>query len=321
MFRIFVTVAALATAAGAQVARIEVHPLSSTTLTDEQFLTGAREGQPVQLAAELRIPSAGTAKLPAVLLVHGSGGAGANVDAWARELNSMGIATLILDSFTGRGIANTLVDQSQLGRLSMIVDEYRALALLAKHPRIDPARIAVMGFSRGAVASLYASVKRFQRLQAMPEPGFVAHVALYPACNTRFIDDADVASVPIRVFQGAADDYVPPAACRAYVERLRAAGRDAQLTEYPGASHAYDAVQYRAPLKLEKAPTARRCVLEEDKPGRIVSAATRAAFTWKDACVEYGPTVAYQEEAAASTTRAVKDFFRTVFRLEAGAQK
>jgi len=33
----------------------------------------------------------------------------------------------------------------------MMIDSYRALALLAEHPRIDRKRIAIMGFSKGAV--------------------------------------------------------------------------------------------------------------------------------------------------------------------------
>lgn len=45
----------------------------------------------------------------------------------------------------------------------------------------------------------------------------------------------DVSAAPIRQFHGAADDYTPVAPCRAYFERLRAAGRDVLLTENPGA--------------------------------------------------------------------------------------
>ena len=64
------------------------------------------------------------------------------------SLSSAGIATFLVDSFSGRGIVNTITDQSQLDTLSMMVDAYRALALLARHPRIDAGRIAVMGFSK-----------------------------------------------------------------------------------------------------------------------------------------------------------------------------
>jgi len=69
-------------------------------------------------------------------------------------LNELGVAALAVDSFAGRGIVSTNTDQTQLDRLSMVVDAYRALELLAKHPRIDPTRIAVMGFSRGGQSAL-----------------------------------------------------------------------------------------------------------------------------------------------------------------------
>src|SRR5690242_12390571 len=60
----------------AQIARLELRPLPSTTLTDQEFLTGQKEGRPVILAGELRIPTPGTSRLPAVVLLHGSGGVG-----------------------------------------------------------------------------------------------------------------------------------------------------------------------------------------------------------------------------------------------------
>src|SRR2546425_5874193 len=77
----------------AQVVRIELHPIQTLTLPDEQVLTGAHDGKPATIAGELRIPRVSADRLPAVVLVHGSGGIGANYDRWSAELNGLGIAT------------------------------------------------------------------------------------------------------------------------------------------------------------------------------------------------------------------------------------
>src|SRR5262245_24860318 len=109
--------------AEAQFLRIELHQVASTTLTDQQFLTGVTEGSPVTLGAELRIPRPGTDQLPAVVLLHGSGGLSGGREAeWAAVLNGMGVATLMLDAFTGRRIVSTGDNQAQLGRQAMTVD-------------------------------------------------------------------------------------------------------------------------------------------------------------------------------------------------------
>jgi hypothetical protein len=78
----------------AQMARIELDTFQSTTLTDQEFLTGKREGKPVIIPGELRIPRPGTDRLPAVVLVHGSGGISGFVDEWAQWLNAMGVGDL-----------------------------------------------------------------------------------------------------------------------------------------------------------------------------------------------------------------------------------
>lgn len=296
----------------AEVARVELHPFQSTTLTDQEFLTGKKEGKPVILAGELRIPRSGTDRLPAVVLVHGSGGMGGYVDDWAQWLNALGVATFAIDSFTARGIVNTMNDQAQLGRLAMIVDAYSALDLIAKHPRIDPERIAIMGFSRGGQAALYASLKRFQRMHGPAGLAFAAYIPFYPQCGTTFIDDEDVADKPIRIFHGSADDYIPIAPCRSYVERLRKAGKDVQLTEYAGAQHVFDWAMLKTPIKLAQAQTTRRCRLEETADGRIINSDTRQLFTYNDPCVERGTTVSYNAQAHSEVQKALRELVATV---------
>ena len=298
----------------AQVARMEIHSFPSMTLTDQQFLSGSKDGKPVVLAGELRLPPAGSDRLPAVVLLHGSGGINGGVTDWAQDLNAMGVATFVVDSFTARGITSTINDQNQLGRLAMTMDAYRALDLLSKHPRIDPMRIALMGFSRGAQSALYASLKRFQKMHAVSSQEFAAYLPFYAACGTTYLEDEDVASKPIRLFHGIADDYVPVAPCRAYVARLKAAKKDVLLTEYAGAGHVFDWQGLKKPVKLEKAQRTGQCALAETPGGLIVNAKTKLPFTYADPCVEFGPTIAYDEKASTQARSDVKDFVSATFK-------
>jgi dienelactone hydrolase len=303
--------------AQAQVARSEFWPVESITLKDSDFLAGRDATKPVLIAGELRLPKPGDAKLPAVVLLHGSGGlggAGSPVDEWSRELNTLGIATFALDSFSGRGIRATTADQAQLGRLNMVVDAYRALGLLAKDARIDAARIAVMGFSRGGQSALYSAMSRLYRLQG-PKDGtqFAAHLAVYPDCMTSYKDDTEVAR-PIRIFHGAADDYNPVAPCRDYTARLTQANRDVKLIEYPDAAHVFDAPALKTPVTLTSATTNRRCRLFEDAQSLIVNSETKQPFTYGDACVEKGPTIAFNEAAYTKAHADVRAFLAGLFK-------
>jgi dienelactone hydrolase len=297
------------------VARIEVHPIQTVTLKTKQILTAETKGAPATLAGELRIPKPGSDRLPAVVLIHGSGGVGGNVDAWAKEVNSLGIAAFTLDTFSGRGIVNTINDQSQLDSLAMTIDAYRALSVLARHPRIDPDRIAVMGFSKGAVPAIYSSNERFRKLYDSATVGFAAHIGLYTPCNVQYRDDDKVTGAPIRLFHGIADDYVSIVPCRGYVERLKRAGANVVLTEYEDAFHAYDSTALSATIQLPQAQTTRNCTLREGDNGEVLNAKTGAIFTLDDSCVEHGPHVGFNQAAYQATVKAVREFLAATFKL------
>jgi len=296
-------------------ARIELRPIETLTLTDQQFLTGDKNGKAVTIAGELRIPRGVNGKMPAVVLLHGSGGVGPGPELWAKLFNEMGIASFVLDSFSARGITSTSANQALLGRLNMILDAYRSFEMLAEHPRIDPARIAVIGFSRGGQSALYSSMRRFQAMWS-PRAVFALHIPLYASCTTSFIDDTDV-TAPIRQHHGLADDYVTIAPCRPYFERLRAAGRDVQLIEYPDAHHAYDnPLGPQTPTIAKGSQSTRACTLKEEPRGVVINVATGQPFTYKDPCVQTDPHLGYNEAAAKATQKAVKEELRAAFRLE-----
>ena len=304
----------LVNAGRAQVTRMEVIPIPSVTLTDQEFLSGREDGKPVTVAGELRFPRSGTDRLPLVILLHGSGGVGSGVTDWEEYFLSLGVATFVIDSFSGRGIVNTINDQSQLGRLAQIEDAYRAIATLSKHPRIDPNRIMLMGFSRGGQNALYASLSRFQRMHAQPGTQFAAFIAFYPDCTFTFLEDDDVVGKPVRIFQGTADNYNPVAPCRAYVGRLKTKVNDVQLTEYAGASHFFDARAFKQPQQLTQAQTTRNCRTVEVENGLLANAKTKQPFSYSDSCIERGTTIAYDENAATQAKAAVGEIVKAVLK-------
>jgi len=301
--------------AAAQAARIEIHAFETVTLSDKEFLTGAKGGTPARIGGELRLPP-GTAQVPAVVLMHGSAGIGANVDQWAQELNGIGVAAFLVDSFTGRGIDQTVTDQTKLGSLGMIADAYRALDVLSKHPRIDASRIALMGFSKGGFVALYASLKRFQRMYGPVNVEFSAYIPFYAPCDIRFIEDEQVSDRPIRMFHGEADDYAPVEPCRQYVERLRRSGKDVQLTVYPEARHVFDNPLYPAVRNLPDAETLNHCRREERTGGVIFNLETGQPFSNKDACVSRGATLGYNPQARTEAVKAVKEFLKGTWKLK-----
>ena len=70
----------------------------------------------------------------------------------------------------------------------------------------------------------------------------------------------------------------------------------------------------RTPQKLERAQTFRSCQLAEAENGVIVNIKTKQPFTYADPCVEYGPTVAYDEKATTEARKAVKDFLNATLK-------
>jgi len=297
-------------------ARTELYQIRTLNLSDRQFLTADAGGEAVTISGQLRIAQ-GNGKLPVVVLQHGSAGFSANVDAWSRELNELGISTFALDGMTGRGLVEVNSNQALLGRLNFILDIYRALDVLAKHPRVDPERIVLMGFSRGGQAALYASLKRFQQMWNRSGVSFVAYIPFYPDCKTTFIDETDVMDRPIRIFGGTLDDYNPIAACKLYAERLKKAGRDVELTEYPTASHAFDNPLGAQPAAVSpKFETVRNCTISEGPDGVLVNGETGRPFSYQDSCVAHGPHLGYDAAATTAAKAAVKTFLRTTLKLE-----
>jgi dienelactone hydrolase len=126
-------------------------------------------------------------KSPAVILAHGIGGVSAEREhAWAKRLNSWGLAAFVVDSYAGRGFKPPVyADMPAAPHMAAhLLDAYLALQLLATHPRIDGSRVAVMGFSMGGTVAANAVFERF-RSGALggATNRFAAYISFYPSCN------------------------------------------------------------------------------------------------------------------------------------------
>src|SRR6202008_2499253 len=120
--------------------------------------------RPARVSASLHLPMQAPSPFPCMVILTSSAGVQRHREHYyAQALNDAGVAALVVDSFTGRGVRRTVADQTLVSGAQMEGDAFAALGLLRSYPRIDPLRIGVMGVSKGGVATLNTSIPWRQR--------------------------------------------------------------------------------------------------------------------------------------------------------------
>lgn len=296
---------------------------SSTPKTLADLAQGA--GGTVTVTGQLFMPP-GEEKVPAVVLLHGSGGIyEALLDFWPKQFESAGFATFVPDMFGSRGVSSAAEDQSLVPMAADMADAFGALRLLATHPRIDPQRIAVMGFSRGGIAALRVGVEKIIAGQKLPEGlRFAALIPTYGggcAGIVRLVVKPGVFSTsPILFIHGDADDFTPIAPCRDYAQRIREAGTPVRFEVIPGAQHKFDSDDLSRHYLRSAARTKADCPIEIDVDtlaafDRNTGARLRGADfqqAMRD-CRATGATVEGNRDARDQAARAALAFLREVF--------
>jgi len=221
---------------------------SIPVITVKDFLNGKVPEKTQTVWGTLNFPANAPDKnVPVVVVLHGGGGIHGSEEQWLSVFNSMGLATFMVDSNWPRRKCKNIFKKAIPNcnnihkGITRIVDARRALELLSKHPRIDPARIGCIGSSLGGIGCLYQSVKRFQKMWGAPGLEFAASVPMYPVCNFKYVEDDIMSDEPIRIHIGDLDQYGSAESCVKYVERLRLKEKDITITIYPGVHHAFDA--------------------------------------------------------------------------------
>lgn len=276
----------------------------------DPFMPPLDSGIPISIDGTLTIPPTDS-PVPLVIITHGCGGPGGAERGWVSDIERMGYATLLLDSFGGRSISTLCFGRETVNVASILVDVFRAADLMADHPYVDGSHIALMGLSFGGRAALWSSLTRFQEMyDGRP---FQAYIAFYP--STCFIDlqeDYLVTGGPIRIFHGTADDWTPIEQCRPYVDRLREHSVDASIYEYEGAMHGFDNGTLGFGVGHLEAVSPRNCHFAEIE-GQIIDPDTGDVAGVGSPCVEIGVSFGFDAGAREAARNDLERLLGAVF--------
>jgi len=278
----------------------------STTPTEELAVISGRLGPRVTVEGTLALPTGARPPYPVIVIAHGSGGVHADREPrWAQQLAKAGIASFIVDSYGPRKVTGTATGDVNLSTMANIADAFAALRLLSTHPLLDKQKIGILGFSRGGQVALWTALEPVRHaFVGNSSLAFAAHVFIYPACNLQRIS-AHISTAPMLHLHGEADDLTPVAACREYLDRLRASGANVRTITYPGAYHDFD---YSAPARYEpRTRTAKNCHAEinlDDRgyfllPERQRLASRKEYADYERSCTTWGATVGGNAQARA----------------------
>lgn len=198
------------------------------------------------IPGKLQIPveAAAAGKVPAVIVIHGTGGIDSRGASMAAALQRAGIATLEIDQWSPRGVtsaANRPRDPNE-----GLPDVYGAFKVLAADPTIDATRIGITGFSWGGVMSILAAQEAANAKYLPNGQRFAAHLPLYPVCwiynGPGLPPLTKLTGALVRILVGANDHYEGgPQSCPDMLLRLPETDRRAvSVKVYPNATHGFD---------------------------------------------------------------------------------
>lgn len=204
-------------------------------------------------------------KFPLVIGVAGSLGWGEHHYKYLEMYQKMGIATFELNSFKSRGITSTVGTQNQVTISAMIVDAYKALEALSKHPNIDKNKISITGWSLGGGVTLFSAWMPVKNA-INKELKFASHLAFYPPC---FIEPENIefSDSPIHILIGELDNWTPAKPCSDLVNKLNKKS-NIGLTIYKDSHHSFD--RNSPVIRNEEAYNFSDCLFRLSEDGHIM---------------------------------------------------
>jgi dienelactone hydrolase len=272
----------------------------------------------VRLEARFYLPAEKTDAIPAMVITPSNAGIRAEREIfYAETLARNGIAALVIDSFSSRGITGIFAGGSRITPWQSENDAFAGLQFLLRDARIRSDRIGIMGVSRGGSVALQAMFRARQPWRGLGDLAFAAHVSISPFCNFRHRNLSTTGHPALFLLAGR-DDQTPPETCLALIDELRKGGHgDVSLRIYDGAYHGWETIGPR-PLFRPRVESLRGCkaIIEDDGTFTIADSRMRlrppAAIAWmRRNCMRRGSrccggNVRLRNEAAAEIVAFLK---------------
>lgn len=266
-----------------------------------------------------RPASESESKVPAAVIVNSSGGVSAHTDHYyARVLAGQGMAALIVDSFTSRGVRRTGDDQNRVPQVKSNADAFAGHRWLSMQSWVDPTRIVVMGMSRGGEAAYSAALEVLRQRMGVVDKAFAAHVALSPGSCNFPQRDARTIDRPIFFMLAELDQTQLVRSCIEYAERMRMAGKATiRIAVYPGVYHTFESTGGVGFAAADWASTEcagrferdEHFVLYERRSRRRATAGSQTEYLFRT-CLKRGYVLGGDERVKAQATADLLQFFR-----------
>jgi carboxymethylenebutenolidase len=186
------------------------------------------------LKGYLAVPE-GSGPFPAVLMIHEWWGLNRDTVLLAEALSEEGYVVLAADAFRG-SVAQTAGDAMaqvrQTPREQIAADLDAALEFLKGHRKVDPGRVASLGFCFGGTQSMYMATRRAD---------LAAVVIFYGGGPITDAEDLGVMAQagPVLGIYGEEDGNIPVKQVRAFEEAMNERGVKNSVQVYPGVGHAF----------------------------------------------------------------------------------
>ena len=186
----------------------------------------------VSLHGYLATPPGG-GRTPAVLMIHEWWGLNADTAALADALAAEGYVVLAADAFRGsvaREPEAARKQATETPRERIAADLDAALGWLRAHARVDPARVASLGFCFGGTQSMLMGTRRSE---------LAAVVVFYGGRPIQEAPQLGVLKGPVLGIYGEQDQGIPSEQVRGFEAALASRAIPHTITVYPGVGHAF----------------------------------------------------------------------------------